>query len=230
MYFVLSHTTPSPFPTKPLSPFHKFLLTKIELYLDRCLRKLIVIKETRPATNQRAKNRGVELLKFEDIERLGAQKNQPEVPPRVTDLCTICYTSGTTGNPKGVMLTHQNVMSGVCAVLLQLGDHKPTSKDIMISFLPLAHMLERCCENGLYMVGGSVGFYSGDIKRLSDDMKALKPTVMPAVPRLLNRMYDKVSNQSGIFFFSSSSSVSSLFHSFHVIFLFCFLLYISISD
>lgn len=210
-----------------LSQLHKFLLTMIELYLDRCLRKLIVIKETRPATNQRAKNRGVELLKFEDIERLGAQKNQPEVPPRVTDLCTICYTSGTTGNPKGVMLTHQNVMSGVCAVLLQLGDHKPTSKDTMISFLPLAHMLERCCENGLYMVGGSVGFYSGDIKRLSDDMKALKPTVMPAVPRLLNRMYDKVSNQSGIFFFSSSSSsVSSFasasfpFHAFYHFFFF----------
>ncbi|KAI4478068.1 hypothetical protein M0804_012259 [Polistes exclamans] len=166
-----------------------------------CLRKLIVIKETRPATNQRAKNRGVELLKFEDIERLGAQKNQPEVPPKVTDLCTICYTSGTTGSPKGVMLTHQNVMSGVCAVLLQLGDHKPTNKDTMISFLPLAHMLERCCENGLYMVGGSVGFYTGDIKRLSEDMKALKPTVMPAVPRLLNRMYDKVQSELQSSFF-----------------------------
>lgn len=170
-----------------------FEITTIFISSRRCLRKLVVVKETRPATNQRAKNRGVELLKFEDIERLGAQKNQPEVPPRVNDLCTICYTSGTTGNPKGVMLTHQNVMAGVCAVLLQLGEQKPTYKDTMISFLPLAHMLERCCENGMYMVGGSVGFYSGDIKRLTEDMKALRPTVMPAVPRLLNRMYDKVS-------------------------------------
>lgn len=158
------------------------------------MRKLIVIKETRPATNQRAKNRGVELLRFDDVERIGSQKNYPEMPPKSLDLCTICYTSGTTGNPKGVMLTHQNVMAGVCAVILQLGDHKPTSQDIMISFLPLAHMLERCCENGMYMVGGAVGFYSGDIKRLSDDMKALRPSVMPAVPRLLNRLYDKVRN------------------------------------
>lgn len=147
----------------------------------------------RPATQQRAKNRGVDLVRFEDVERMGAQKNHPEVPPKLTDLCTVCYTSGTTGNPKGVMLTHQNVMAGVCAVLLQLGDQKPSNKDTMISFLPLAHMLERCCENGMYMVGGSVGFYSGDIKTLSEDMKALRPTVMPAVPRLLNRMYDKVS-------------------------------------
>lgn len=151
------------------------------------------MKETRPATNQRAKNRGVELYKFDDIERLGAQKNHPELPPKATDLCTICYTSGTTGNPKGVMLTHQNVMAAMCAVLMQLGDHRVTSKDTMVSFLPLAHMLERSCENAMYMVGGSVGFYCGDIKKLAEDMKALRPTVMPAVPRLLNRIYDKVS-------------------------------------
>ncbi|XP_014474921.1 PREDICTED: long-chain-fatty-acid--CoA ligase 5 isoform X2 [Dinoponera quadriceps] len=168
---------------------------KCNLLLDkapRCLRKLVVVKETRPATNQRAKNRGVELYKFDDIERLGAQKNYPELPPKASDLCTVCYTSGTTGNPKGVMLTHQNVMAAMCAVLMQLGDHKVTSKDTMVSFLPLAHMLERSCENAMYMVGGSVGFYSGDIKRLAEDMKALRPTVMPAVPRLLNRIYDKV--------------------------------------
>lgn len=173
--------------------FMKIKLNNNFIILFRCLRKLIVIKETRPATNQRAKNRAVDILKFEDVERHGAHKNHQEQPPKPTDLCTVCYTSGTTGNPKGVMLTHQNVMAGISAVLLQLGDDRPTSKDTMISFLPLAHMLERCCENGMYGVGGSVGFYSGNIKTLPDDMKALKPTVMPAVPRLLNRIYDKVS-------------------------------------
>ncbi|KAJ4438638.1 hypothetical protein ANN_14585 [Periplaneta americana] len=177
--------------------------TKCNLLLDkapRCLRKLITIKETRPATNQRAKNRGVEMLRFEDVERLGAAKDNPEVPPKLTDLCTICYTSGTTGNPKGVMLSHENVVAGMCAVILQLGDHRPRSDDIMMSFLPLAHMLERCCENGMYLLGGAVGFFSGDIKRLPEDMKALRPTVMPAVPRLLNRIYDKVMTEiSGSF-------------------------------
>lgn len=62
----------------------------------------------------------------------------------------------------------------------------------MLSFLPLAHMLERCCEVAVYIAGGAVGFYSGDIRNLVDDYKCLKPTITPSVPRLLNRVYDKV--------------------------------------
>lgn len=67
-------------------------------------------------------------------------------PPKPSDLCTVCYTSGTTGNPKGVMLSHANVVAAISAVLLQLGDYKPNSSDLMISYLPLAYMLERCCQ------------------------------------------------------------------------------------
>lgn len=169
-----------------------YWILNVDYLLHSCLRKLVSIQEIKQATNQRAKNRGIELIRFQDVEKIGSSFNLPDVPPKSTDLSTICYTSGTTGSPKGVMLTHQNVMAGICSVLHQLGDYKPTSQDIMISFLPLAHMLERCCENGMFMVGGAVGYYSGDIKKLSDDMRLLKPTVMPAVPRLLNRLYYKV--------------------------------------
>lgn len=52
-----------------------------------------------------------------------------------------------------------------------------------------------CFQNALYMVGGAVGFYSGEIRRLADDLLALKPTMMPAVPRLLNRLYDKAQSE-----------------------------------
>lgn len=72
-----------------------------------------------------------------------------------------------------------------------IGEHRPKVGDVMISFLPLAHMLERTCEHGIYYSGGSVGFYSGNIKDLTHDLKALRPTIMPAVPRLFNRVYDK---------------------------------------
>ncbi|KAJ6646307.1 Long-chain-fatty-acid--CoA ligase 6, partial [Pseudolycoriella hygida] len=119
---------------------------KANLLLDKAprgLKKLITIQSVRPATLQRAKNRGVDIHTFDEIERLGAQGDHPEVAPTPDDICTICYTSGTTGNPKGVTLTHKNVVAGVCAVLLQLGEHRPGVNDVMMSFLPLAHMLER---------------------------------------------------------------------------------------
>jgi len=121
------------------------------------------------------------------------------------------------------MLSHENVIACVSSVCLQLGEHRPNRHDVMISFLPLAHMLEHCCQVllycllisilslklsylricylnsmylkfqiAMYMVGASVGFYGGDIRQLIDDFKVLKPTVTPAVPRLLNRIHDKV--------------------------------------
>uniref|UniRef100_A0AAZ3SUQ0 Arachidonate--CoA ligase n=1 Tax=Oncorhynchus tshawytscha TaxID=74940 RepID=A0AAZ3SUQ0_ONCTS len=71
----------------------------------------------------------------------------------------------------------------------------PTTQDVSISFLPLAHMFERVVQTVLYGAGARVGFFQGDIKLLPDDMKNLQPTVFPVVPRLLNRVYDKV--QSG---------------------------------
>lgn len=73
-----------------------------------------------------------------------------------------------------------------------LGDQRPRYGDVMISYLPLAHMLERCCEHGIFYSGAAIGFSSGNIRNLTEDLKALKPTIMPAVPRLLNRVYDKL--------------------------------------
>lgn len=147
---------------------------KANILLDiapRGLKQMIAIKSIRGQTQMRAKSRGIELYTFEEVEAMGAHKNFAEIPPAPSDLSTVCYTSGTTGNPKGVMLTHQNVVASMCAVLLQLGDHRPRRNDVMISFLPLAHMLERCCENAMYYSGASVGFYSGDIKELTNDLK-----------------------------------------------------------
>lgn len=62
----------------------------------------------------------------------------------------------------------------------------------MFSFLPLAHMFERLMETAAFMVGMRVGYYGGNIKTVVDDIKELKPTVLPLVPRVLNRIYDKV--------------------------------------
>lgn len=176
---------------------------KVNSLLDkapRSLRKIVVIKPVRPATQQRAKNHGVELYTFDEVEKLGSKQTHPEMPPKPNDLCTICYTSGTTGNPKGVMLTHANLVAGVCAVLLQLGDHRPRVGDTMISFLPLAHMLERCCENGMFYSGGAVGYYSGNIKELTNDLKVCLSSFSIHSKTIIKKKY---------FFFSGGIGSSS---------------------
>ncbi|XP_050726596.1 long-chain-fatty-acid--CoA ligase 1-like isoform X2 [Eriocheir sinensis] len=167
----------------------------------KCLKRLIAIKDICAETSDRAKKLGITIKYFEEVESMGAASQLPELAPKPGDLCTICYTSGTTGNPKGVMLSHENIVADVSATLLQLAEHKPHKSDVLLSFLPLAHMLERCCEVAVYIAGGAVGFYSGDIRNLVDDYKTLRPTITPSVPRLLNRVYDKVTsavNGSGI--------------------------------
>ncbi|XP_067120704.1 long-chain-fatty-acid--CoA ligase 5-like isoform X1 [Centruroides vittatus] len=162
------------------------------------LKTIIVMKDISDEIKQLAEKHGIQILLFQDVEESGRTNPKSPMKPSPKDLAVVCYTSGTTGTPKGVMLTHGNIIANVSSVMSQLGNIAPTKNDVMISFLPLAHMLERCCQVALYMTGGSVGFYQGDIKILVDDMRSLRPTLSPCVPRLLNRIYDKVqSNVSG---------------------------------
>ena len=70
-----------------------------------------------------------------------------------------------------------------------------TNEDVYISYLPLAHMMERVCQAMVLQSGGRIGFFRGDIKLLIEDIQALKPTLFLSVPRLLNRIYDKVGVQ-----------------------------------
>uniref|UniRef100_A0A8D0AFQ4 Arachidonate--CoA ligase n=1 Tax=Sander lucioperca TaxID=283035 RepID=A0A8D0AFQ4_SANLU len=76
------------------------------------------------------------------------------------------------------------------------GKLKPNNKDVLISFLPLAHMFERVVECVILIHGARIGYFQGDIRLLMDDLKMLQPTVFPVVPRLLNRMFDKVFGQA----------------------------------
>ncbi|XP_030878260.1 long-chain-fatty-acid--CoA ligase 6, partial [Leptonychotes weddellii] len=101
------------------------------------------------------------------------------------------------GSPKGAMLTHGNVVADFSG-FLKVTEKVifPRQDDVLISFLPLAHMFERVIQSVVYCHGGRVGFFQGDIRLLSDDMKALHPTIFPVVPRLLNRMYDKIFSQA----------------------------------
>ncbi|MCG2612124.1 AMP-dependent synthetase/ligase [Flavobacterium sp. SM15] len=132
---------------------------------------------------------------WKEILELGKDtSNQNEVEERknsivTTDLATIIYTSGTTGRPKGVMLTHQNIVSNVLMsaprVPLRAGDTRG------LSFLPVCHIFERMILY-LYQYYGISIYFAESIEKMSDNLKEVKPHVMTAVPRLLEKVYDKI--------------------------------------
>lgn len=108
------------------------------------------------------------------------------------DLATIVYTSGTTGRPKGVMLTHRNILWNIHACLARF-EVRPD--DLLLSFLPLSHTLERTVGYYLPLVTGSTIAYTRGIAQLADDLVAVKPTLMISVPRIFERVYRKISDQ-----------------------------------
>lgn len=106
-----------------------------------------------------------------------------------SDLATIIYTSGTTGRPKGVMLTHDNVVSNVLASAPRVPFEAGKSK--ALSFLPVCHIFERMILY-LYQYYGVSVYFAESIEKISDNLKEVKPNVMTVVPRLLEKVYDKI--------------------------------------
>lgn len=111
------------------------------------------------------------------------------VAPGPDDLAAIVYTSGTTGKPKGAMLTHRNVVSDVKAVLERI---VPTADDVFLSFLPLSHTFERTGGYYLPMAAGSCVAYARSVPLLAEDLKAVRPTVLVSVPRIYERIHAKL--------------------------------------
>jgi long-chain acyl-CoA synthetase len=108
--------------------------------------------------------------------------------PRASDVASLIYTSGTTGNPKGVILSHHNLISNVlaCADLFPL-----SSKDLSLSFLPLSHVLQRTVDNLFFYKGVSIHYVSA-IERVPRALTDIRPTVLASVPRLYERAYLRV--------------------------------------
>jgi len=111
-----------------------------------------------------------------------------EVTPET--VYTLCYTSGTTGMPKGAMLMHRNFMANIASFTKFDGVFTIYPDDVYISYLPLAHVFERLLMTACMAFQIEYGFYQGDVMKLRDDLAVLKPTLMVSVPRLFTRFYD----------------------------------------
>ncbi|XP_026059643.1 long-chain-fatty-acid--CoA ligase 1a isoform X2 [Carassius auratus] len=158
---------------------------------------IVVMENYDSELTEQAQQKGIEILSLEELEAIGKVNYKTPIPPKSEDLALICFTSGTTGSPKGAMITHGNVVSNCSAFIkVTAGLLKPSPQDVLVSFLPLAHMFERVVEGVLLVHGAKIGYFQGDIRLLMDDLKTLKPTIFPVVPRLLNRMFDKIFGQA----------------------------------
>ena len=104
-------------------------------------------------------------------------------------LASIVYTSGTTGHPKGVMLSHQNIIQNAWAAL---NYSDINANDIFLSFLPLSHMFERTAGYLLPMIAGAEVTFSRSVQQLAGDLLAIRPTVLISVPRIYERVYGKI--------------------------------------
>ncbi|ULU03369.1 hypothetical protein L3Y34_002734 [Caenorhabditis briggsae] len=140
----------------------------------------------------------IRLESFDNAITLGSQYEFTNNLPKPEDTYIICYTSGTTGTPKGVMLTHENIVANISGFLKILFAFQPSMIDatqVHISYLPLSHMMEQLTHWTLLGFGSKIGYFRGSIQGLTDDIKSLKPTVFPVVPRLLNRLYDAITSK-----------------------------------
>ena len=132
-----------------------------------------------------AEEQGVQVYSMHQVEALGDSLGPVQLnPPVPSDIITINYTSGTTGPPKGVLLTHRAAVAAASSSLCTV-EHSPS--DVLCSYLPLAHIYARMIEHGGLWAGGAVGYFHGDILNLVEDLKLLRPTAFTSVPRLYNR-------------------------------------------
>jgi len=166
------------------------------------LEKILQIKDNLPALQKviymdEAATKKDYMLKFDELYEMGKKFEQDhagyfenavkKVMP--DDLCGIIYTSGTTGAPKGVMLTHNNLLSNVVAAKQVI---RVDETDTFLSFLPLCHSFERMAGHFLAISAGATVAYAESTETVADNLGEVKPTLMTSVPRLFEKIYGRV--------------------------------------
>ena len=170
-----------------------FQLNKVLKVVKNCkhLKHIIIFNEHEEGSTQH------NVITYKQIQEKGNTllKNNPDLLKKTSseikenDTCTIIYTSGTTGEPKGVILTHKNIISNVNAALdIFPIDHH----DVFLSFLPLCHIFERMAGYYTAFAAGCTIYYAESIEKVATNLQEAKPTLMTSVPRLFERIQSRI--------------------------------------
>lgn len=176
----------------------KILKNKQEFDHYPTLKTLIVIDpENLPADTISKNQTEIKIISFQDVKREGRKNILPWIEVKPDDIYTFSYTSGTTAEPKGAMISHSNVTSVLEAArdVIKFGDN-----NIYFDYLPFAHSMDRILVNTMHAMNVPIFIYSGDITKIVEDLAISKPTLFASVPRLFNKVYEsmqkKISSQS----------------------------------
>lgn len=160
------------------------------------LKNFIMYDEVTPADLEIADKAGIKVYQLQEIIDIGRKlRTEGKIdltPPSRNDSFVFSYTSGTTGDPKGVKITHKMIMACMYSINIRFKDVPISEKDTYISYLPASHVFEQGLISTSIIYGMKCGFFNGNPLKMIDDMSVLKPTFFATVPRILNRIYGKI--------------------------------------